>query len=295
MFPVLFSLGPLTVYSFGVFALLAFFFGSFAVWKRGREANLLEEDIFDSIVVVTISGLIGARVAYILFHFERFGFSLIAWLSLLRLPGLMLSGGLIGGFVGLWLVCRRKHWHFFEVADIGVTGLSLSQAIGWVGGFFAGMGVGREVQKFGLVFPGFSKPRFPAQFIFIIGFSLLFVFLWRVEERYRTFDWYRGRKTDAQTGFLVFSYFIGLGVLQLLVASVVEPNVYWFGIPADKIYGLALIAVGMVGLYWRSGRELAEDTSNLKIFLLDKGRRSLVFIRQGSRKLRSRFSKKRTG
>jgi phosphatidylglycerol:prolipoprotein diacylglycerol transferase len=289
MFPVLFSIGPLTVYTFGVFALLAFFFGSFVVWKRGKEANLIEEEIFDSIVIISITGLLSARAAYIVLNFERFGFSFLNWLSYIRLPGFTFMGGLVGGLVVLLVVCRNKRWGFFDVADIGVTGLSLAQAIGWLGAFFSGLGVGKEVGRFGLLFPGFEDPRFPAQIIWMLGFVLIFIFLWRVEERYRTFEWYRGKRTVALTGFLLFSYFVGLGVLKLLVASVYEPRVYWFRISAEVLVALAIVMVGMIGLYLRSGREFSEDRGSVIGILVGSGYRGVVWFKQRLRRVRRKL------
>lgn len=293
MFPVLFSLGPLTVYTFGLFALLSLFFGSFILWKRGKEANLLEEEIFDSLVFVAISGLVSARVAFIVFHFERFGFSVLSWLSFFRYPGLSFYGGLIGGLLALWLVCRRKDWSFFDISDIAVTGLSLAQAIGWVGAFFSGMGVGRSVSRFGLVFVGFTEPRFPVQLVWIVGFSFIFIFLWKVENRYRTFDWYRGRKTVVQTGFQTFSYLIGFGILQLLVASVVESKVYWLYIPTEILVGLISVVVGSVGLYLRSGRELSDDKESLRVAISVRNKSVIILIKRLSIKLSGKLGKRK--
>lgn len=285
MLPVLFSIGPLKIYTFGIFALAAFFFGSFIVWKRGKEANLMEQEIFDSIVVITIAGLVAARIAYILLNFERFGFSFLSWLTWLRIPGLTFYGGLIGGLVGLWFVCRDRRWQFFDVADIWVTGLSLAQAIGWFGAFFSGLGVGRQIGELGLVFPGYTEPRFPTQLLWMLGFILVFLCLWKVEERYRTFEWYRGRKTTAQTGFLLFSYLVGLGVLQLLVALFLEPHVYWFRIPAETIVALGLIILGIGGLYLRSGREFSKDRASLVGFLSERGQSGVVWLKQRSKRV----------
>ena len=264
MYPVLFSLGPITLYSFGLFAFFAFLFGSFVFWKRGREANLTEEDLFDGIILVTICGLLAARFTYILLHFQRFGFSLLHWLSFVSIPGFTFYGGLVGGGIALWLTGRHKRWSFYSVADIVVTSLSLVQAIGWLGALFSGFGYGKETTRLGIVFPGSTAPRFPTQVLWMLGFVLLFIFLWKVEQRYRTFDWYRGKKAGTQTGFLTFIYLIVLGLLQIFIAQLQEARVYWFGVVPEIWIGCLLMITGSIGLYWRSGREVSDDWSQLK-------------------------------
>jgi len=130
MYPVLFSLGKISMFTFGIFASLGFFFASFVIWKRARETHFSEEEIFDAILLVALSGVFGARLLYVLLHFPRFGFQLLNWFSIFRVPGMTFFGGLALGVVSLFFLARRKHWDFFEISDIFVTGIALGQAIG---------------------------------------------------------------------------------------------------------------------------------------------------------------------
>jgi len=285
MYPILFSLGPLTIPTFGIFALMGFFFGSFVIWKRARETHFSEEDIFDGILLVTLAGLVGARIVYILLHFSHFGFWPFGWLSLLRIPGLTFVGGLVMGLSMLNYLSRRRHWDFYEISDIFVTGFSLVQAIGWLGAFFSGTGVGRE-SKLGFVFPGYETPHFPAQLIWMVGCALLFILLWRVEQRYRTYEWYRAGKVSAANGFLTFSYFIVLGILQLGISLSVGTRVYWWGFPADLFLGVCMLGTGVAGLYRRSGRSLTDDRIRLYDFIVLGIRKGVVTIRQFDRKVK---------
>lgn len=286
MHPVLFSFGPVTIYTFGLLALLGFLAASFVVWKRGKEAHFVEEEVLDATVLVTLAGIVGARVAYILFNQERFGFSPLAWLALIRYPGLSFYGGLVGGMLALWLIARRKRWEFLTISDIAVTGLSLAQAIGWIGAFFSGFGMGREVRSLGMIFPGEEVRRFPLQFVWAIGFLVLFIFLWRMEERYRTLDWYRGKRAAAQTGFLTFSYFTGLGLIGLFVALFAEARVYWSWLQIGLGAALGWLVLGISGFYWRSGRSLREDGKKSFAGFGSRSRQTSVWLRQQIRRRR---------
>lgn len=273
MYPVIFSLGPLSLYTFGIFAFLAFFFASFIVWKLASEARLNEEEVFDAVITVTVAGILFARALFVVLNFDSFGLSIFKWFSLVRQPGLSFPGGLVGGGLALWLVSRFRRWDFFTVADISVTGLSLAQAIGWIGAFFSGFGFGREVKRFGLLFPGFDTPHFPLQLVRVLLFLSLFIILWSVEKLYRTFEWYRNKKATAETGFLAFSYFVGLGLIQLIVAFFREARVYFSWIPVDIVLALVILLIGVIGLYWRSGREVREDLFSLRYKFLKNRRR----------------------
>lgn len=285
MYPIIISVGPFTIYSFGVFAVLSFFIASFIIWKRGREYHFLEEDIFDAIVLVSLSGLLGARVFYILLNFERFGSSLSRWISFYQVPGLLFVGGLIFGMITLLIISRRKRWDFLSATDVFVTGLSFGQAIGWIGGFLSGFGAGKVSERLGIEFVGQDSPRLPLQLFWVIGMTGLFIFLWKIEERYRTIEWYRGKRSSAQTGFLTFSYSIGMGILMLIIAILSQPSVYWLRFPIEYLVSLVFILTGLAGLYIRSGREFQTDIITISTKTIDQLRKMVVFVRQRERKI----------
>lgn len=259
MYPVIFSLGGFTLHTFGLFALVAFILGSFVAWKRGKEANLSQDDIFDLIILVSFAGLLGSRVLYILLNFEVFGFSLLKWFSVLNIAGMNFYGGLAAGVGVVWMIARYKGLDFFVVSDILVTGLSLAQSIGWLGALFAGFGYGREVERFGLRFAGLTQPRIPTQLLWSAGFGLLFYGLWQLETRYRMFDWYRGKKANAQPGFIFFVYFFALGFIQILLSFLSDREWRFVGSFGPGLLGMLISLSAVAGVYWRSGRQMQAD------------------------------------
>ncbi|MEW6006925.1 MAG: prolipoprotein diacylglyceryl transferase family protein, partial [bacterium] len=59
MHPVLFKIGPLTLYTYGLFLAIAFMVG---FWLAERRALDLKRHISNIVVLIFVSGIIGARL-----------------------------------------------------------------------------------------------------------------------------------------------------------------------------------------------------------------------------------------
>lgn len=258
MQPVLISIGPLTVYSFGVFAFLGFLLGMFVVWKKGREQRFEEEALFDAILASCLMALVGARTLYILLHMESFGGQVLAWLNLIGRPGLSLLGGMVGGAIGLWWQARKRKWDFLEFTDLVVIAVSLAFVFGWFGAFLNGSGYGVPTDlPIGVRFPGLYDQRHPIQLYALFAHLFLFAFLWWAESRYRTFGWYTAGKSTVRSGFLTFSYLFFSGLMGVVFSLLSESSVVAFGIGWDGFVWTLAVFIGVMGVYLRSGRQPA--------------------------------------
>ena len=91
--------------------------------------------VLDGAVGVVVGGVIGARLYHVITDHQRFEGR---WLDAVKIwqGGLSIWGAVIGGAVGLVIVCRRRHASALGVADCIVPGLFLAQAIGRWGNWF---------------------------------------------------------------------------------------------------------------------------------------------------------------
>jgi len=172
MHPILFTLGPLTLRSYGLMMALGFLCGMLlAAWlyrRRGHDP----EAIFDITAWVMVGSIVGARLMYVAVQpaeFEAQPWTMLAvWQG-----GLVYYGGLIGACGAAWLWDRRRHGGW-DVIDALAPGLALGQALGRVGCFLNGCCYGRASQSCGLVFPGVSaQPVLPTQLYESAGCLLL--------------------------------------------------------------------------------------------------------------------------
>ena len=264
MYPTLLSLGPVSISSFGAFLVIAFFAGSFVVWKKGREEHFEEEDLFDATLLATFWGLIGARVWYILFHLGEFGVDVIKMMALTKFPGLSFLGALPVGILALVLISRKKKWEIFEALDVFVLGVVLAQALGFIGALLNGSGYGtRSVLPWAVNFVGVEGARHPTQIYGAILLLVVFIVLLKVFREYRTYAWYQGGETTVLAGLTFFSYLLGIGVIGVVLAFLKPADLYWLGFAAEGWVSGGWLLAGLAGAYIRSGRKLRRDLSGI--------------------------------
>ena len=105
--PILFHLGPLQVRWYGLFWALGFFIGYYVMQRMYRKEKMTEDSMFDLLMYMLISTIIGARLGHCLFY-EPAEY-LAHPIDILKVweGGLASHGGAIGILIGLWLYVRH--------------------------------------------------------------------------------------------------------------------------------------------------------------------------------------------
>jgi phosphatidylglycerol:prolipoprotein diacylglycerol transferase len=137
MFPKLFDLGPLSVYSYGVLLALSYFIGLSAAVIRARRRGLDGDRIMDLGVWIILSALAGAKLLLVLVDFDYFRAHPWDLFSIARAGGVFYGGLLLAVVVGIWYV-RKHHMPVWSTADIAAPGIALGQFVGRIGCFLAG-------------------------------------------------------------------------------------------------------------------------------------------------------------
>jgi phosphatidylglycerol:prolipoprotein diacylglycerol transferase len=245
MLPVIFSIGPFTLYTFVVVMCVAVFAGLFVIWKRGRELHFEENELFDVVFICLGWMFVAARVGYGLLHIADFGYQLGNWLNVIAKPGWFFPAGLFGAAIALIIECKKRKWDLFQVSDILVTGLALVHAFIGLATWLSGIGYGLSTSSFiGMQFVGTFDKRYPVQLLELLGFLTCFLYLWWVESVYRTFSWYRKNKSQAQTGYLTGVYLMWWGAVSVIVAILRTPELVLYGVRGDIVIP---VVVGVVG------------------------------------------------
>ncbi len=124
-----------------------------AAWQAKRSGQD-PELYWDFAIYAVILSIIGARIYYVIFAWDQYKNNLINIFNI-RQGGLAIYGGVITAFITLFVYAKIKKQNAFRMADTGVTGLILGQAIGRWGNF-----TNREV--FGEYTDNFFAMRLPA-------------------------------------------------------------------------------------------------------------------------------------
>lgn len=142
MQPIFIQFGSLVIRWYGVMMALGFI-SALGLWtwlgkKSGRSMNYAS----DLLLWLIISGIIGARLAYIIANLREF-IDEPKLIPRIDLGGLIFYGGLLGGIAGLYFFARKKGESFLEVADFTVVAVPLAHAFGRVGCFLNGCCYGK--------------------------------------------------------------------------------------------------------------------------------------------------------
>jgi len=203
MLPILLDFKFVKIYTFGVFLMLAFFWGSFLLWRLIRLTSYKEEEIFDGLFWSLAGGLFWGRLVYVILNFKEFGFNFLKFILINGYPGLSLYGGFFGGFLTIFIYFLVKKIKFSEAIDYFVPPLFIALALGKLGSFFSGAEVGTKT-KFLLAvkyigFDGFRHlTPFYEAILFLLGAYLAYRLVFEI------------RKEKLTTGlnfYFIFGYF----------------------------------------------------------------------------------------
>jgi phosphatidylglycerol:prolipoprotein diacylglycerol transferase len=158
--PILFDFGPISLHSYGLAMALAFGIGIWIAIKRSPARNFSGTFALDLSVQILIWSLVGARLMYVVTHWDEFRGHLLDIISPFQqngqigIAGLVLLGGVAGGFAITYFYARKRGHKFFAVTDLFIPSLALGIAIGRLGCFFNGCCFGLPTHlPWGVTFP----------------------------------------------------------------------------------------------------------------------------------------------
>ncbi|MGI6366495.1 MAG: prolipoprotein diacylglyceryl transferase [Bacillota bacterium] len=238
MYPTLFKIGPITVYTYGFMIALGIWAAVLVARRLSPKIGVDPERFTDLAIFAILGGLVGSYVNYVISYDWRTFAS--DPLSLLRFweGGLVFLGGLIGGIVFAVIFIRRHKLPFWEVADVAAIAVPLAYGFGRIGCFFAGCCYGQPCDlPWAVTFPAtwaanFHEalvPRHPTQlYSALLGFGLAAFALW-----------FRKRRRFAGQSFLLYLVLYGVG-RSLIEILRINPTVFGTPLTVAQFTGLVL-------------------------------------------------------
>lgn len=131
--PVAFSIGAKDIYWYALIILTGFFAGCLFVYNTAEKRGLKKDCVWDISLYGLISGIIFARIYYVIFALDEFD---SVW-DMFKIwnGGLAIYGGIIGALISTAIYCKYKKISFKNALDVCCPGLFIGQAIGRLGNF----------------------------------------------------------------------------------------------------------------------------------------------------------------
>ena len=252
MYPELFSIGPITVYTYGVLLATSYLLGLQFAIARARRWGLDEKRVLDLGIYIIIAALVGAKLLLVITDFGTFRASPADLLSLARSGGVFYGGLITAVGVAFWYI-HRHGMPFWTTCDAFAPGIALGHVTGRLGCFAAGCCYGRPTNvPWAVIFTSpqaaanvgtpLGIPLHPTQ-LYESGAELLILIVLLATER-------RGRPFPGRTFWLyMILYAISRYIIEFYRG---DPRGVIFGVSTSQFISLLLAPLAIAMLIWLS-------------------------------------------
>ena len=259
---IAFELGPLMIRWYAVLIVGGAGIGVWLAYKEAPYRHLTGEDIIDFVIWAVPSGLVGARLYYVIFnwsYYSKYPNEIIA----LWEGGGAIYGSLIAGSIVLFIFSYYRMVNPMDILDVAVPAVFLGQSIGRWGNFVNQEAYGKAVENLDWL-PSFIQKqmyidgsyRIPT-FLFeslgtLIGFILV-IFL-------------RHRLKSILRGEVFGFYLIWYGSLRLIIEGMRTDSLMFGMLRVSQVLSLIFVLIGTYLIFYRRFK-----IKNVEVYNLPKG------------------------
>ena len=206
-----------------------------------------EDNLNDLALLIIISGVIGARLWYVLLNADYY-FGNPFEIFMLHHGGISIQGAILGGITAGYFYTKKKNLNFLKLADLFAFVLPVGQAIGRWGNFFNSEAFGKpcnlpwklyiapEYRPIEYIDYDYFHPTFLYESIADICIFLILFFVLR-------------KKFKGKDGTIFFSYLILYSVVRFFIEFMRTDSVLNIGnIPVAAVVCVIFALVGIFGL-----------------------------------------------
>lgn len=137
MSPIAFELGPLRIAWYGILIAAALVVGTLVAGRLAARKGMDQDAVVDGVLWVTIAGIIGARIGYVVTNLELFWDDPVRVLAIWE-GGLSFHGIFLVAIPVLWWFSRAKGLNPWSYLDLLMPGLAMGVIGGRIGNFMNG-------------------------------------------------------------------------------------------------------------------------------------------------------------
>lgn len=239
MYPILFEFGPLKIYSYGFSIALGFIVGAYLAKLEARREGISPETIVNLSLCLAISGVLGARLLYILQNLA-FYIASPGQIFMLHKGGLSFYGGFILATVCAVIFLKRERLPVLAVLDLISPYLALAQGIGRIGCFLNGCCYGQPAA------------RYPTQIYSSLSLLAIFLIL-RIAQSKRT-------RAGYFVGQIFLLYCLLYSSMRFFMEYLRGDNLRIFaGLSIHQFISIVIFAISG-GFLWKKKRNLSSGS-----------------------------------
>ena len=243
--PVALSVGPITIYWYGIAYVVGAALCGVMMWRTQRRwgLNITADDLMMVVFGAVIGLVVGARLFYVIFYGDGFYWTHPLEIFMTNHGGMSFHGGLVGGIIGGIIVCRVYKLSAWTVADLAIIGVPIALCLGRCANFVNGELWGKPTDlPWGVVFEsGGDVARHPSQlYEALLEGVLLFIVMQALSRR----------KPLLPQGTFMGVFVAWYGVARILVEFVRVPDAqlgYLFGgvVTMGQLLSAPLVVAGV--------------------------------------------------
>lgn len=241
------TIGKFTIHGYGLMIgigiILAYVLAEYNAGKKKMD----KDSVYSLAIWALISGYIGSKILYIITVLPEFFKNRETFIMIIKdiSSGWVVYGGILGGILGIFLMCKVKKYNFWQYIDLIAPPVALAQGFGRIGCLLAGCCYGIQSNSiFSIMFTNSAFapnniPLLPTQIISsgldfinaivllildkkkknegqLFGFYLVFYSIGRFG-----LEFIRGDLERGSVGFLSTSQFIALFTLIIGIVVII--------------------------------------------------------------------------
>lgn len=278
MFPILFSIGPVHIFSFSIFLVLSWVIFSFIFWKTLRRNVSDEQQVFDLMFYSSLVAIVASRLTFVVFHWSLFADTPLKIFAVWVQPGLSFYGALFGCIVTLLFKVRQYKLRLAFISDALAFSFPSALLVGEIGSLLDGTVIGKATNfPWAVRYVGHLGSRHPVQIYAMVILIVIISVLVLLQKKAEKDKWPYGLM--GVWFFLLYS--LSMFVLEFLQ----ESSVYFSYLSANQWVLIAVFAQTLGAFYVRGGgRE----------YFRPKFRKVQTFVLQKLKGIYAKFSKRRS-
>lgn len=239
------KIGFFSVHIYSICILIGIIVGYSLFIREAMSHGIKKNEASDLIYYTILFGIIGARIWYVLFNLDYYLSNPISIFKVWE-GGLAIHGGIIFGFISVYIFCKRKKFDLISILDYMVLSLVIGQSIGRWGNFFNGEAHGgivslsylksMHIPSFiikGMYIDGnYYNPTFFYESLWcLLGFIIMFLLR---------------KKKFVKVGFLTGFYFIWYGIERFYIEGMRTDSLMFFSFRVAQILSFVMIILGII-------------------------------------------------